>query len=143
MAEDDKQVLIGNDGNVITMMYGTSVKGSPETQESSTDTFSGSVVQGSKKVSWTLDIGKLRYEGMQGHMELSQKLDSMMDTKEDITVIETVRPPKPAKPYQVIDHYFGCIVSGNDYEIKPTENTAENLKFKAETRNREWKELNE
>lgn len=139
---DDKQVIIGNEGSTISMMYGTGVKGSPETSESTTDTFSGAVVQGTRKVSYTLEIDKLRYEGMAQHMQLSNKIESMMENQEDITIIDTIYP-KGNKPYQVIDHYYGCIVNGNDFEIKPTENTAENLKFKASTRKREWKELPE
>lgn len=137
---DDKRVVIGTGDTVISMMYGTGVKGSPETQESKTDTFSGAVVQGKKKVAWTLEINKLRYEGMQQHMELSNKLEDMMEVPDDITVTETVYP-KGDNPYEVIDHYFGCIVTGNDYEIKPNDNTAENLKFSASGHSREWKQL--
>lgn len=138
---DDKQVIIGSEATgVISMMYGTGVKGSPETSESTTDTFSGAVVQGTRKVSYTLEIDKLRFEGMEQHMLLSQKIERMMEDGDDITVIDTIYP-KGNDPYQVIDHYFGCIVNGNDFEIKPTENTAENLKFKASTRKREWKQL--
>ena len=137
---DDKRVVIGTGDTVISMMYGTGVKGSPETQESKTDTFSGAVVQGKKKGAWTLEINKLRYEGMQQHMELSNKLEEMMKVPDDITVTETVYPKGDA-PYEVIDHYFGCIVTGNDYEIKPNDNTAENLKFSASGHSREWKQL--
>ena len=138
---DDKQVIIGSDKTgVLTMMYGTGVKGSPETQESTTDTFSGAVVQGKKKVAWNLEISKLRYEGMEQHQELSERLESMMENSDDITVIETVYP-KGDHPYQVIDHYYGCLVNGNDYEIKPSENTAESLKFRASTHKREWNPL--
>lgn len=141
---DDKQVIIGSEksGNVLSMMYGTGVKGSPETSESSTNTFSGAVVQGTKKVAYTLEIDKLRFEGMEAHMALSQRLESMMEKSDNITVIETVYP-KDSHPYKVIDRYYGCIVTGNDYEIKPDENTAENLKFKASRRVREWEALPE
>ena len=140
--QDDKRIIIGNPetNDIITVLYGTGVKGSPETQESSTDTFSGAVVQGKKKVAYTLEISKLRFEGMKQHQQLFEKLEGMMENGEDITVIETVYP-KNDKPYEVIDHYYACILSGNDYEIKPAENTAEDLKFKATGRKREWKPL--
>jgi len=136
---DDKQIIIGTD-EVMSIMYGTGVKGSPETQESTTDTFSGAVVQGKRKVAWSLEIEKLRYEGMAQHKQLSEKLEKMMEVADDVTVIETVYP-KGNNPYQVIDHYYGCLVNGNDFDIKPTENTAESLKFKASSHKREWKEL--
>ncbi len=139
---DDKQVIFGNPEttSVISMMYGTGVKGSPETSESTTDTFTGAVVQGTKKVSYTLEIDKLRFEGMEQHRLLSEKIESMMEDGENITVIDTIYP-KGKNPYQVIDLYTNCITNGNDYEMKPTENTVENLKFKATSRKRDWKEL--
>lgn len=139
---DDKRIVIGTDKSVISMMYGTGVKGSPETQESTTDTFSGAVVQGKKDIAWTLEINKLRYEGMRQHQELSEKLDKMLAEPDNITVTETIYP-KGDTPYEIIDHYFGCILTGNDYDIKPNDNTAENLKFKATSREREWKPLSE
>lgn len=140
---DDKQIIMGSENTgVLSVMYGTGVKGSPETSESSTNTFSGSVVQGTKKVAYTLEIDKLRFEGMEQHQNLCAKIDGMMEKGDNITVIETVYP-KDSHPYQVIDRYFGCIVTGNDYEIKPDDNTAENLKFKASSKKREWVALPE
>lgn len=137
---DDKRIVIGTGNDMITMLYGTGVKGSPETKESSTDTFSGAVVQGKKKIAWTLDINKIRCENMEQHMALCLKVEDMLDTADDITVIETVYPEGDA-PYEVIEHYFSCITTGNDFEVKPTDNTVENLKFKASSHSREWKKL--
>lgn len=132
----DKKVLIGGK----KMMWGTGVKASPEISESSTQTFDGAVVQGMKDVPYTLEISKLRYDGMTTHMELSQKVEAMMEVPDIVTVAEIVRP-KGERPYQVVHNYHSCITSGNDYEIKPDDNTVENLKFKASKRTTKYKQL--
>lgn len=139
-ATSDKRVIIGTGKNQITMLYGTGVKESPETSESTTDTFDGPVVQGTSKIAYTLEMSKLRYEGRDMHMKMSQKIEDMMQNKDSITVIDTVRP-KGEKAYTVTKRYYGCINSGNDWEMKPEENTVENLKFKCESRETEWKYL--
>lgn len=138
--EVEKQVIIGTDNEMVTMLYGTGVKGSPETSESTTPTFSGAVVQGSDKVAYTLEIDKLRYEDIDIHIALSNKLEKMMSEPDNITVIDTIYP-KGSNPYQVIDQYFNCICTAYDDEIKPDDNTTESLKFKASKRVREWKKL--
>lgn len=129
----DKEIII--DG--ITVMYGTSVKSSPEVTNSTTQTFDGAVNQGLKDVSWTIEISRVRYDNKFTHMKLSQLIEEMMETPKMVTVRETIRP-LGEKPYVVKDNFFGCITDGNDYEIKPDDHTVENLKFKAERRVREW-----
>lgn len=140
----EKEIIIGTEDNQINMMYATSVKESPETNDtsSSVQTFSGAIVSGSNEVAYTLEIDKLRYEGKDMHMKLDQKLDDMMQNADNITVIDTVKP-KGETPYQVVSRYFNCINTGNDYELKPEEHTAESLKFKCERRTREWKDYSE
>ena len=134
----DKKVIIGTGSKQINMLYGTGVKESPETSESTTNTFNGAVVQGASEVAYTLEIEKLRYEGMDRHMQISEKIEDMMSNGDTISVIDTVRP-KGERPYMVVKRYFGCITTGNDYEIKPDEHTVESLKFKANRRKSEWK----
>lgn len=140
----EKEVIIGTGDDQINMLYGTSIKESPDSNDttSSVQTFSGAIVTGSNEVSYTLEIAKLRYEGMGMHMKLDMKLDDMMNNADNITVIDTVKP-KGENAYQVVSRYFNCINTGNDYEIKPDDHTAENLKFKCERREREWKEYSE
>ena len=36
--------------------------------------------------------------------------------------------------YTIVDHYFGGLIDGNDYEIKPDDHTVENLKIKCESK---------
>lgn len=132
----DKEVLIGGK----KMMYGTGVKDSPELSESSTKTFDGAVVQGMKDVPYVIEISRLRYDSMATHKELSEKVEDMMENPDVITIRETVRP-KGEAPYQVIKNHFGCITTGNDYEIKPDDHTVENLKFKSSRRTTKYKKL--
>lgn len=133
----DKEIIIGTDEDVITLMYATSVKESPDIKTSTTNTFSGAVVQGASNVSYELEIDKIRYEGVDRHIEISEKLDSMLSIKDDITVIDTVYPSGET-PYRVIKRYHNCLVSDNNYELKPEEHTVEGLKFVCESRTNEW-----
>lgn len=142
MADNDKIVIIGTGNNAKEMMYGTSVKDSPETSESTTSTFSGAVVNGTKNIPYTIEIEKLRYEDMTTHQELSQKIEEMLETPDDITIKEIIRPAGE-DPYEVIKVHKSCITTGNDYEIKADDHTVENLKFKSASRKTEWKTLKE
>ena len=131
---DDKKIIIGGK----TVLYGTSVKASPELKSSSTSTFSGAITSGLGDVSWTVEIERVRYDKKTTHQELSQLLESMFDTPRMVSIRETVRP-KGEDPYTVIDNYHGCIVSDNSYEIKADDHTVESLKFIASRRSRVWK----
>ena len=139
---DEKQVIIGTDDSLMSVMYGTGVKESPEINENTVDTFSGAVLQGKNGVAYTIEISKLRYEEMGMHEKLDNKLEEMMSKKDNLTIIDTVKP-SGEKPYQVIKRYFNCLVTGNDYEMKPEEHTTESLKFKAERRETEYKYITE
>ena len=54
----DKMIII--DGK--TVMYGTSIKASPETNVSTTQTFDGAITQGMDKVAWSVELSKVRYD---------------------------------------------------------------------------------
>lgn len=138
---DEKQIIIGtNPDDVIRVMWGTGIKGNPETEVSTTNTFSGAIVDGTDNIPYTLEVDKIRNDNIKDHIKLSKKLDTMLTTRDDITVIDTIKP-KGQDPYEVIDHYFGCLVDSNDYEVATDDLTTESLSFKAESRKREWKNL--
>ena len=130
--ESDKKILI--DG--ITVAYATSVKASPETNSSSTNTFDGAITQGMDKVAWNVELEKVRYDSQMKHRELSQLLDEMLSTPKMVTVIEKVHTPEES--YIIKDNFFGCLLDGNDYEIKADDLTTESIKFKASSRKREY-----
>jgi len=130
--ESDKKILI--DG--ITVAYATSVKASPETNSSSTNTFDGAITQGMDKVAWNVELEKVRYDSQMKHRELSQLLDEMLSNPKMVTVIEKVHTPEES--YIVKDNFFGCLLDGNDYEIKADDLTTESIKFKASSRKREY-----
>jgi len=127
-----KKIIINRE----TLMYGTSAKASPETSTSVTNTFDGAITQGLGKVAWSIELGKVRYEDSTTHRRLSELLDEMMYIPGEVTIIEEVHTP--TETYTIRDTFFGCILEGNDYELKPEENTAENIKFKANNRVREY-----
>lgn len=128
----DKEIII----NGKKMLYGTSAKASPETSVSTTQTFDGAVNQGMKNVSWSIELGKMRYEGLATHRELSETLDDMMENPKMVTIRETVHTKE--ETYTIVDNFFGCILDGNDYELKPDDNTAESINFKASSRERKY-----
>ena len=108
----DKQIIIGGK----KLMYGTSVKASPEISSSSTQTFDGAITQGLDNVSWTIEIERVRYDSKTTHQQLSQLIEEMFSHPKNVTIRETVKPSGQT-PYTVVDNFFGCIVDGNDYEI--------------------------
>lgn len=124
----DKRVII----NGKTLMNGTSVKGkrNVSSSSSSTTTFDGVITQGTSNVDYTLDISRVSYEGYTDYMELSKILDGMMETPAMVTVEEDFRP-SGEKPFTLIRDYYDCVLSGDDYEIKPEDHTVENLSFTA------------
>lgn len=127
-----KEVII--DGR--KMMYGTSAKASPETNVSSTSTFDGAITQGTNNIAWSVELSKMRFEGLTSHRELSRILDDMLVNPKMVTIRETVSTKEEV--YTIVDNFFGCILDGNDYELKPDDNTAENIKFKASSRERKY-----
>lgn len=132
----DKEAWIAG----MKMMHGTGIKCSPEVDNSTTKTFDGPIVRGSRNVPHSIEMNKVRYDSQITHRELSEKLLEMMDTPDIITIRETIRP-MGEEPYVIVDNYYGCIVDGNDYEIKTDDHTVENLKFKASGMERKYENL--
>ena len=132
----DKEVIIAGK----KVMYGTGIKASPETNNSTTNTFDGNIVQGTKNVAYSIEINRVRYDAQVTHKELSEKIDDMMENPDIITIREIVRP-SGEEPYTVVDNFFDCITEGADYEIKTDDHTVENLKFKASRRERKYEGL--
>lgn len=128
----DKQIII--DGK--TVMYGTSIKASPDTNPSTTSTFDGAITQGTDKVGWSIELSKVRFDDSASYKELHKTLDEMFVTPKVVTVRETVHTDKES--FTIVDNYFGCILDGNEYEIKPDDHTAESIKFKASSRERKY-----
>ena len=128
----DKEVIIGGK----TVMYATSVKASPETNSSTTNTFDGAITQGMDKVAWSIELSKVRFEDLTTHKELSQLLESMLSKSQMVTIRETVH--SKTEDYVVKDNFFGCLLDGNDYELKADDLTSESIKFKASSRKREY-----
>ena len=129
----DKQIIIGG----LNLMYGTSVKCTPELKSSSVATFTGNITQGLDDVGWSIEIEALRYDKPGHARAISEMVESMFGKTANITIRETVKV-RGQDPYTIVDTYYGCITDGFDYEIKPDEMTVENLKFKAARRERKW-----
>ena len=127
-----KKIIINRE----TVMYGTNVKVSPKTSTSTTNTFDGPITQGLEKVAWGIDFGKVRYEKSTSHRRLSEILDRLMYEPGEVTIIDEV--VTPTESYTIRDTFFGCILEGNDYEIKPDDNTVENIKMTGSNRDRKY-----
>ena len=132
----DKTVIIKGK----KMLYGNSVKASPETNSTTTPTFDGVITQGTDKVSWNIEIGKMRYEGLATHQKLSETLDEMLSIPHNVTVREIVYP-KNEDPYVIVDTFYSCLLDGNDYELNPEDLTTESIKFKASKRKRVYETI--
>ena len=55
-----------------------------------------------------------------------------------VTIRERVKTA--TEEYTIVDNFYNCILEGNDYELKPDENTGENIKFTAAKRVRKYEE---
>lgn len=130
----NKEIII--DGK--KMLYGTSAKASPETSTSTTPTFDGAITQGLGDVAWSIELSRVRYDGLASHRRLSEKLDKMLSVPAMVTIRERVETP--TETYTIVDNYYKCVLEGNDYELKPDDNTVENLKFKASKRVRKYED---
>ena len=132
----DKEVIIYGK----KMMHGTGVKGSRQTQTSSTPTFDGVITEGTRNVPHTIEITKVSYEGLTDYVTLVNTIEEMLDTPGIISVREKKYIPGE-KPFVVIYNYHDCIVDGDDYEIKAEEKTVETLKFISARRTKNIKYL--
>ena len=127
----DREILIGGvdtgEGG-LNVMRGTSVKDTPEHKTSSTTCFDEVVTEGSEKIGGTLAIDKLGYDSMDDYVALRDKLKSMFNVPTLVTTLETIRI-KGETPYVIQKNYMDCILSGNEYEMKPEEKSARSLEF--------------
>ena len=126
----EKRILVGGRN----LFYGTSIKASPEINTQTTATFDGNVVQGSDTVAWTIECSRLRYDTGEHYRQISEMLDDMLVHTKTVTVIDTVH--KGSETFVIRDVYYQALLEDNGYELKPHENTVENLKFKASKRAR-------
>jgi len=126
MARDDDKIVVING---VDMLYGTGVKGSRETNVSTTTTFSGVITNGTKQTAHSLEIDKVSYEGLIDYVNLASAIEEMLD-KPGIVTVREIKRPSGEKPFYIKRTYFDCLVDGDDYEIKAEEHTVHNLKFK-------------
>ena len=131
-----KQVWINGE----RMLYGTSAKASPETNVSTTQTFDGAINQGMADIPWSVELSKMRYDDLTTHRKLSKTLEQMLEVPAMVTIRETIQTAD--ETYTVVDNFHNCILDRNDYELKPDDNTAENINFKASKRVRQYEDEN-
>jgi hypothetical protein len=120
----DKEVII----NGKTVVHGQGVKESLETNTSTTACFDEVVTQGSPTVSYTLDIDRLVFETREQYEALRAELNKMLNIPGMITTREVIRF-KNDSPFVIVKNFTGAILDGKDYEMKPEEHSAQNLKF--------------
>ena len=120
----DKEVII----NGKTVVHGTGVKESLETNTNSTACFDEVVTQGSPTVSYKLDIDRLIFEKREQYEALKAELDNLLHIPGMITTREIIRF-KGEEPFVIVKNFTGAILDGKDYEMKPEEHSAQNLTF--------------
>ena len=112
-----------------TLVPGQGVKESIEKSSAeSIVCFDEVITDGSDVVSYKLDIDRIVFEKMTHYTSLNARLQKMMKTPGTITTRQTIRY-KNEKPWVIVKNYSGCILDGNDYEMKPEEKSAQNLSF--------------
>ena len=120
----DKEIIINN----ITVANGTGVKESIETSTNTTTCFDGVIPQGSPQISFTLEIDRFTYETKEDYVALRDQLLKMLSIPGEVATRETIYHD-PTNPYTIVRYYSDCILDGKDYEMKPDEHSAQNLKF--------------
>lgn len=125
-------ILIGGneDGTGgITLHRGTGFKDNPDISDDSTPCFDEVVTQGDDNIGGTIEIEKLAFDSMDEYVELRDKLKDMLKNPTLISVFELVKF-KGEPSYVIQKNYKDCVVSGNDYEMKPAEKSVRSLKFR-------------
>lgn len=120
----DKEVII--DGHIV--MHGYGVKDSENTSTNTTVCFDEAVPQGADNTGGTLEMDRLVYETKEEYDWLRDTLKTMKSTPKMITTREIIRY-KNSEPFVIIKNFTDCILDGKDYEMKPEEHSAQNLKF--------------
>ena len=112
-----------------TLVHGTGVKESLEKSGAeSTVCFDEVLTDGTGRVSYKLDIGRVVYESASYYLTLSKIFKRMLSTPGTITTRQTIKYKNKA-PFVIVKNYSGCILDGKDYEMKPEERAAQNLSF--------------
>ena len=70
------------------------------------------------------------------YKEFSASMEEMLSIPKMVTIRETIHTDR--ETYTIVDNFNSCILEGWDYEIKPDDNTAESLKFKCSSRERQF-----
>ena len=114
------------------MVHGKGVKDSENDSNSTDICFDGVVNTGSQFTGGTLEIDKLVYDTREEYEWLAAKLKELKTVKGNITTREVIRM-QGQDPYVIVKNFVGCIRDGKDYEMKPEEASALNIKFKWES----------
>ena len=112
-----------------TLVHGQGVKETIE--KSSADSivcFDEVITDGSDIVSYKVTIDRIVFERRQDYINLNKRLTAMMKTPGTITTRQVIRYKNEA-PWVIVRNYSGCILDGNDFEMKPEEKSAQNLSF--------------
>lgn len=112
-----------------TLVHGQGVKESLEKSSAeSVVCFDESITRGSSTVSYKLDIDKIVYEWYTGYNEMRKIFDNMLSTPGMITTREVIRLAGK-RPFVIVKEFSGCILDGQDYEMKPEDLSAQSLSF--------------
>ena len=122
----DKTIII----NGVTVVHGQGFKESIETETNKITCFDEVITQGAQTVAYSLTVDRVVYETRDQYVRLRDELQKMLSTPGKLTTREVVRYPKEA-PFTIVRNYDGVIFDGSDYEMKPEEYSAVNLKFSA------------
>lgn len=134
----DKEIWLAkanDEGSNVYLGHGTSIKESRDTNTKTTVCFDEVLNNSTSNTSWAIDVGRVSYEGMSSSIEIEEILEYMLDNDGIVTIREIVRPPNE-EPYVKVRNYFNSRLDGEEYELKPDDFTASNLKFKTGRRER-------
>ena len=127
MAPDsDKRIAIGGK----YLLYGNGIKTSVDTNTSTVSTFDRVIPQGTNKVGHSIELSFVRFQSMDDYISIRKLFNKMLNTPMTVSIAEDIIGDNGDK-YVIREHYYGCLIDGKDYEIKPEERTVENVKFKA------------
>lgn len=105
--------------------HATSVKGSRETSTNTTVCFDEVVTEGTKQTGFKIDIDRLIYENKATYIEIRDILYNLIDNPGYVTIEEDIILPEGN--FTIVREYTGCILDGDEYEIKPEEHTVSSL----------------
>lgn len=121
----DKEVII----NSLPLVHGQGVKESLD--KSSADSivcFDESITLGADTIVYKLTIDRIVFETRKQYEDLRDAFKEMLKVPGTITTRETIRYEQD-NPFTIVKNYYGCILDGKDYEMKPEEMSAQSLSF--------------